>query len=111
MRAHSELLGAWQASLQSRGVSCGFSVQNQFIKDISGETKGEKRWKLRVIILENFIFLSGCLAAIHGVALGVQTQCVRLPWWGCLGARFSDTLIPKPFLQTGPKFYQIWLPH
>lgn len=71
-----------------------FGVQNQLIKDVSGETKGETWLKLLATVLESFIFLSGCLAAIHGVAFKVslmQTQCLRLLWWGCLRAHFSDT--------------------
>lgn len=52
-------------------VSCGFIVQNQFIKDTSGETKGETSLKLLVIILESLIFLPGCLAAICEVTLRV----------------------------------------
>lgn len=92
------LLGALQALLQSRCVSCGFSVRNRFIKDTSGETNGETWFKVLAIILESFTFLSGFLDAIHGVALRValmRTPCLRLLWWGCLGARFRDIPIPS----------------
>lgn len=45
--------------------------------------------------LDLSVRLPGCL---HGVALRVslmQTQCPRLPWWGCLGAYFGDTPSPR----------------